>query len=119
MTTTAKSLETALEKAKDASRAFLIGGAQLYDLALAPSSSTQPAESSTPLADRILLTRILHPEFGCDTFLSDFAALSLDGKPIWTQCTHKDLCDWLGWTAPEGEIEEKGVKYRYEMWVRR
>jgi dihydrofolate reductase len=27
--------------------------------------------------------------------------------------------EWVGWEVPRGEVEEKGVRYRFEMWVRR
>ena len=86
-------------------RAFLIGGAQLYNLAL---------QAKPPLVDRVLLTRVLS-EFECDTFLHDFSAQT----EVWRLASHGELCEWVGWDVPEGEVEEKGVKYRYEMWVRR
>lgn len=81
-------------------RAFLIGGAQLYNQAL-------PVH-----VDRILLTRVLK-QIDCDTFLADFTSDS-----AWRQASHDELCEWVGWDVPEGEVEEKGIKYRYEMWVR-
>jgi len=86
-------------------RSFLIGGAQLYNLAL-----TQ----SPPLVDRVLLTRVM-TDFECDTFLHDFSAQ----EDVWKLAKHDELCQWAGWEVPSGEIDEKGVKYRYEMWVRR
>ncbi len=85
-------------------RVFLIGGAQLYDLALT---------SSPPMVDRVLLTRVM-TEFDCDTFLTDFTE-----DRAWTQASHKQLREWVGWDVPEGEVEEKGVKYRFEMWTLR
>lgn len=66
------------------------------------------------MVDRVLLTRV-ETDFGCDTFLHDFAA----DRDIWKLASHAQLCEWAGWDVPAGEIEEKGVKYRYEMWVRR
>ncbi|KAK4686853.1 dihydrofolate reductase, partial [Tremellales sp. Uapishka_1] len=84
-------------------RIFLIGGSQLYSLALTPPS----------LVDRVLLTRIID-EFSCDTFLDDFTS-----RKEWHRSTHAELCEWVGWAVPEGEVEEKGVRYRYEMWVLR
>ena len=83
-------------------RVFLIGGAQLYDLALA---------SSPTIVDRILITRIA-TEYKCDTFFEDFTR-----DPQWSQASHQELCDWVGWGVPEGEVEENGAKYRYEMWT--
>lgn len=85
----------------DTHRAFLIGGAQLYNQAL-------PAH-----VDRVLLTRVLG-HIPCDVFLDEFTA-----SPEWRQATHQELCDWVGWDVPEGEVEEKGIQYRYEMWVRK
>jgi len=32
------------------------------------------------------------------------------------QSSHEELCNWIGFEVEE-ENEEKGVKYRYEMWV--
>jgi dihydrofolate reductase len=57
----ASSLDGALEgaNAADANRIFVIGGARLYAAAL-------------PLAERVLLTRIIEPSFeGCDVFMSE------------------------------------------------
>jgi dihydrofolate reductase len=101
MTSTHGSLDSALS-ALDASthRAFLIGGAQLYNMAFQHVT-----------VDRVLLTRVL-TEFPCDTFLHDFTH---DG---WKQSTHGELCEWVGWDVPAGEQVEKGVRYQYEMWVR-
>ena len=82
-------------------RVFLIGGAQLYNLALT---------CSPPMVDRVLLTRVL-TDFECDTFLNDFTKGS-----GWTQTSHQDLREWVGWDVPEGDLEEKGTKYRFEMW---
>ena len=91
-------------------KAFLIGGAQLY---------TQGLEPSTPLVKRILLTRVLSPPFECDTFLTDFQAQKDgSGQSIWRQATHQALCEFIGFEVTDAEVEEKGVKYRYEMWER-
>jgi dihydrofolate reductase len=87
-------------------RIFLIGGSQIYTQSLAPSSS--------PLVDRILLTRILDPSFDeCDVFFPDIA-----GSGGWRRTPHGELVEWVGWDVPEGTVREKGVEYRYEMWVR-
>ncbi|GHJ87366.1 hypothetical protein NliqN6_3768 [Naganishia liquefaciens] len=89
-------------------RIFLIGGSQIYTQCLASSSS------SSSLVDRILLTRVIEPAFDeCDVFLPDFAA-----QEDWQRSTHGELVEWVGWDVPEGVVEEKGVKYRYEMWAR-
>ncbi|GMK59385.1 hypothetical protein CspeluHIS016_0704000 [Cutaneotrichosporon spelunceum] len=84
----------------DAGRVFLIGGATLYNAALPQH------------VDRVLLTRVLE-RLPCDVFLSDFTAL-----PGWRQASHDELKEWVGWDVPEGEVEEKGIRYRYEMWVK-
>lgn len=100
------------------SRVFLIGGSQIYAQCLEDRNTEQP------LVDRILLTRVLEPAFDeCDVFLPDFAKQTRpvssgeEGK-VWTQSEHRELVDWVGWDVPEGVVEEKGVKYRYEMWVK-
>jgi dihydrofolate reductase len=84
-------------------RTFLIGGSQLYSLAFS---------SSPPLVTRVLLTRILS-DFECDTYLEDFAAQD----KRWTLANHAELSQWVGFDVPEGEIEEKGTRYRFEMWI--
>lgn len=99
------------------SRVFLIGGSQIYAQCLEDTNTEQP------LVDRILLTRVLEPAFDeCDVFLPDFAQQTRSSaggeEKAWKQSTHQELADWVGWDVPEGVVEEKGVKYRYEMWVR-
>ena len=101
----ASSLGAALEKAHaaDANRVFVIGGARLYAEAL-------------PQAERVLLTRILEPAFEeCDVFMPDFIG---DGRE-WTRATHDALNDWVGFEVPSGVREERGVKYEFEMWIRK
>lgn len=109
-TTTHKSISSALSSIPQTiERIFLIGGAQLYNLAL--DSSTSKLDSG--LVDRVLLTRVVSPEYECDTFLDDFT-----NRPGWKLSSHNELCEWVGWEVPEGEVEEKGVRYRFEMWVK-
>ena len=92
-------------------RAFIIGGAALYNETLA-----LPFSSSEPGLDRILLTRVLSPEFKeCDTFFQDICK---EKSEEWTRSTHAALQDWVGFEVAEGEQEEKGVKYEFQMWVR-
>ncbi|KIM48222.1 hypothetical protein M413DRAFT_439942 [Hebeloma cylindrosporum] len=92
-------------------RGFIIGGATVYAESLAlPMSSTEP------IVDRVLLTRILSPEFNeCDVFMPDFLTSE---KTHWRKSTHSDLEEWVGFEVPEGEQEENGVKYEFQMWVR-
>jgi len=99
----ASSLNAALEgaHAADANRVFVIGGAQLYAAAL-------------PVAERVLLTRIVEPSFDeCDVFMPDFI-----GGGKWSRAAHEALCAWVGFEVPGGVEEEGGVKYSYEMWIR-
>lgn len=99
----ASSLDAALEGARsaDANRVYVIGGARLYVAAL-------------PLAERVLLTRIIEPSFeGCDVFMPDFI-----GGGGWSRAPHDALCAWVGFEVPRGVQEERGVKYEYEMWIR-
>jgi len=98
------SLDAALEgaNAADANRIFVIGGARLYAAAL-------------PLAERVLLTRIIEPSFeGCDVFMPDF----IGGGGGWSRTPHDALCAWVEFEVPEGVQEERGVKYEYEMWIK-
>ena len=89
------------------SKAFLIGGSQLYTLALTSTPS--------PLVDRILLTRISSPAFeDCDAFLHEFRGGEKSG---WKRSSQEELSAFVGFEVEAGEREEKGVKYEFEMWV--
>jgi len=94
-------------------RGFIIGGARLYTESLAlPLSSTEPC------VDRVLLTRILSPEFDeCDVFMPDFLKEDSTKENQWARSSHEALKDWVGFEVPE-EQEENGVKYEFQMWVR-
>lgn len=84
-------------------RRFLIGGGSLYAEALSRS-----------MADRVLLTRILSPEFpDCDTFIPDLTSGS-----DWSQKTFAELKAWVGTDVAEGIQEENGVRYEFQMWER-
>ncbi|KAK2461933.1 hypothetical protein APHAL10511_006396 [Amanita phalloides] len=89
-------------------RVFVIGGAMLYTDTLA-FPSTAPA-----FVDRILLTRILEPEFECDVFMPDF--IQMDAG--WRRASHEQLKTWVEFDVPEGIQEENGVKYEFQMWTR-
>lgn len=80
----------------------MIGGARLYAAAL-------------PQAERVLLTRILEPAFDCDVFMPDFIG---DGRE-WMRAPHDALNDCVGFKVPSGVQEERGVKYEFEMWIRK
>jgi dihydrofolate reductase len=89
-------------------RAFLIGGAGLYNACL-----RAPAGAPGHVA-RVLLTRVLAPAFDeCDVFVDDFAA-----GGGWARAPHAELVAWVGGDVHEGEQEEGGVRYEFQMWVR-
>jgi dihydrofolate reductase len=96
-------------------RAFIIGGASLYSESLALS---EPSLSA--VVDRILLTRILSPDFPCDVFMPDFLGEAKEGggKQTWHRASHEELEEWLGFGVPQGQQEENGVKYEFQMWLR-
>ncbi|KAF3059305.1 Dihydrofolate reductase [Daldinia childiae] len=96
-------------KAASISRAFVIGGAQIYEAALELKE-----------ARRVLLTRVLSPDFECDTFFP--LGLQEDkvgqGSNGWVKRSKEELDAWTGETVPEGAQEENGTKYEFEMWER-
>lgn len=115
-------------------RAFIIGGATIYDQAL----------RTLPHLNRILLTRILEPSFDeCDVFLPEFRphvpqtstnedigdigktqenvaaqAQTVGTFAGWERADHEELIRWVGFEVPRDENEEKGIKYEFQMWVR-
>ncbi|KAI1648447.1 dihydrofolate reductase-like domain-containing protein [Daldinia loculata] len=105
------SLEQALAHLKAASigRAFVIGGAQIYGAALGLKETR-----------RVLLTRVLSPDFECDTFFP--LGLREDrvdrGNNGWVKRSKEELDAWTGETVPEGAQEENGTQYEFEMWER-
>ncbi|KAF8974054.1 dihydrofolate reductase [Flammula alnicola] len=107
-------LEPPQADALNLNRGFIIGGATLYAESLAlPLSSTEPC------VDRILLTRILSPEFNeCDVFMPEFLKQDSAKETRWIRSSHEALQQWVGFDVQEGEQEENGVKYEFQMWVR-
>ena len=103
--------------------AFVIGGATLYTESL----DFPPDSTSATFVDRVLLTRILEPAFErCDVFMPDFlpriepeSSSEQSAEEQWVRTPHAELSDWVGFEVPEGVQEEKGVKYEFQMWVRR
>jgi dihydrofolate reductase len=97
-----KTLEEALEWIQNnkASTTWVIGGAQLYQLAL-------------PFTDQIYLTRV-RKETGiqCDTFL-DFDLSAFE------RVSDAQYIDHLGTNAPLGPHHEKGFHYEFQIWNRR
>lgn len=114
----ANNLKSALElshaQTPNLNREFIIGGATLYTEAI-----KLPPSPTEPYVDRVLLTRILDPEFKeCDVCMSDFLQEEMDGKKVWARAVHKELEEWVGFGVPEGELEENGVTYEFQMWLR-
>ncbi|KAJ7125599.1 dihydrofolate reductase-like domain-containing protein [Mycena crocata] len=110
------SLEAAITRMKSETgpitRGFIIGGASLYAESLA-----LPPSSSVGFVDRILLTRIISPAFDeCDVFMPDFLG-GTDGG-TWKKEAHAALEQWVGFEVAEGEQEENGVRYEFQMWIR-
>ncbi|KAK7468876.1 dihydrofolate reductase [Stygiomarasmius scandens] len=113
------SLESAVEQLSgetdNVHRAFVIGGSLLYSQCL-----SLPSDSPIGFVDRVLLTRIQSPTFECDTFLPDFLGEWI-GSPDsnrWKRIPHEEHSNWVGFPVPEGEQEENGVKYEFQLWAR-
>ncbi|KJA29106.1 hypothetical protein HYPSUDRAFT_61139 [Hypholoma sublateritium FD-334 SS-4] len=114
----AHNLKSALElshaQTPNLNREFIIGGATLYTEAI-----KLPPSPTEPYVDRVLLTRILAPDFKeCDVSMSDFLQEEIDGKKVWARASHKELEEWVGFGVAEGELEENGVTYEFQMWLR-
>jgi dihydrofolate reductase len=101
----AGSVEGAIDAAAntEVKRAFIIGGAQIYEAALERKE-----------ARRILLTRVLS-DFECDTYFP--VQLDETGKTEeWERKSKEELDKWVGEQVPEGVQEENGTRYVFEMW---
>ncbi|RDA90071.1 hypothetical protein CP533_2913 [Ophiocordyceps camponoti-saundersi (nom. inval.)] len=98
--TRVSSMEDALRCARDAHRVFVIGGAQIYDVALR-SHATR----------RVLLTSI-ERDFDCDTFFP----ISLPGAPGWVRRSDDELMRWTGQDMDSASVQEGDVKYEFQMW---
>lgn len=97
-------------------RVFVIGGAQIYDVALA---LRDPAVGTVR---RVLLTSIL-TDFECDTWLPSLrlgedGAEADEGFGPWRRASKEQLDAWTGETVPEGVQEENGTSYEFQMWER-
>ncbi|KAI8799774.1 dihydrofolate reductase-like domain-containing protein [Cladochytrium replicatum] len=86
---------------------FVIGGAQLYSEAL-----------SHPSASHILLTHITSETKPCDTFIPN-----LDSDPsvtsLWRPATNDELHDFLGDHVPVDTQTERGLDFRFRLFVRK
>ncbi|KAH8672042.1 dihydrofolate reductase-like domain-containing protein [Tricladium varicosporioides] len=100
-----EAVESLSQPTSESGKAFIIGGAQIYGAALEKKETK-----------RILLTRILS-DFECDTIFPVTLPESgeVDG---WKRKSKEELDAWVGETVPEGEQEENGTKYVFEMWER-
>jgi dihydrofolate reductase len=98
-------------------RYFIIGGSSLYSETLA-LPNTAPA-----YVDRVLLTRVLSPAFeDCDVFVPELDSMTAGEEAAgeaWIRSSHAELCEWAGFEVPSGVQEEKGIKYEFQMWIRR
>lgn len=93
-----------LRAQSDLHHAFIIGGAKLYSAALEhPSTQT------------LLMTRVLQPDYECDTFFP-----SLEASKEWEQASYADLLQWVGLDKSDvaEETEEKGATWVPQMWTR-
>ena len=99
-------------------RCFIIGGARVYEEALQLTPSVKDGLNAQ--AERVLLTRILSPDFpDCDVFLPEFQKTGeAPDNNGWIRRAHQDLQEWVGWEIPEGEQEEKGIRYEFQMWTK-
>lgn len=90
-------------------RVFIIGGSSLYEEVLGPSRIQ---------ADRILMTRILKPDFPSDKFFPEFR----DGDyGKWKRNTYNEFVAWTGLSEkeiPKGEQEEHGITFEFQMWTK-
>ena len=96
---------------KAISRAFVIGGAEVYKAALDCGRS-----------ERILLTRV-HTKFECDTFFPlKLEPPSVDQAPAgkatdeWTQRSQSELNSWAGENLKQETHKERDVEWEFEMW---
>jgi dihydrofolate reductase len=97
------SLEAAVKdgRAPPLSRAYVIGGARIYDAAMELEQTRH-----------VLLTRVAR-EYECDTFFPD-----LEGSERWVKKERGELEGFVGEEVVEGGLEEEGVKYEFQLWER-
>lgn len=81
-------------------RAFVIGGASVYEQAL-----------ELPETDKVLLTKIAQ-EYECDSHFS----VDLDGDKSWRLASRERLQEFVGEEIEEGGIEEKGVGFEFLLY---
>ncbi|TIC20585.1 hypothetical protein E3Q12_03735 [Wallemia mellicola] len=81
-------------------RVFCIGGAQIYNQMI-------------PYASRVFMTRVKSPSFE----EADVKFPELRDNE-WRRCTHEDFEKYVGFEVQEGDIEENGVIYEFQMYER-
>lgn len=104
------------ENAQSIGDVFIIGGSSIYDSAL-----------SLPQTKRVLLTKIKHPQYECDTFFP----LDLDGEEAkeqgWRRKSWHHLVEFAGGeeavggkevVAHEGHVKEGIVEWEYCLYER-
>ncbi|TQS33869.1 hypothetical protein Golomagni_05772 [Golovinomyces magnicellulatus] len=101
------SFDSAVQAADGCHRVFVIGGAQVYEAALA-----------CKLARRILLTRVLR-DFDFDTRFPLELAENGTAKEGWHRASHQQLTDWTNEKVPDTILDENGTKYIFEMWEKK
>jgi dihydrofolate reductase len=108
-TTVVNSITSALDRMPwTPAKIFLIGGAWLFEEAL-----------TRDLVDRIIITRILDPAYDdCDAFLPDFHSIRELDPALWRRASHAELCGHVGFQVEPGVVEEDGVRYEHEMWIK-
>lgn len=90
----------AVDPAKHA-RVFVIGGAQMYNLAIQHAKCTH-----------ILLTRV-RSKVDCDTY---FPAIN-DGH--YRLASHQELEDYVQQPVPEGVQRHKELEYEFTLYIRK
>ena len=98
------------EKPTKVGKVFVIGGGQIYSAALA-----LPKE----ISKRILLTRVMSPEFECDTFFDLQLKEDANEGAKWARKSKQELDEFVGEEVPEGVQVENGTEYEFQMWERK
>jgi dihydrofolate reductase len=84
-------------------RAFVIGGAAVYNAALALPQTTS------------VLRTMVYGEWECDTFFP----VDLDQSKEWHMTSIVELREWTGEQIQEGKIKEGETEFRYTMYNKR
>jgi len=92
--------EDVASKGVQVERAFVIGGASVYEQAL-----------ELPETDKVLLTKIMQ-EYECDTHFS----VDLDREKSWRVASRERLQEFVGEEVQEGGLEEQGVGFEFFLY---